>query len=183
VPHRCDRRTLIYDAKGDEHGPQEPLGRHSGNDQRLKGIVGHIVLFLQWYRIGIGAESADPGCEILLKYIHPLMAAFGILGGVFFAVSAYGFFTRRPWAFFLSKVCLVLALLGSWFVNVPFMAAGLPPIYFPLFWLYVLICFLFLKSVGEVSWSRTLLALLTGFADIFCWMNGVSSTSRRITLG
>src|SRR3972149_11564933 len=149
----------------------------------LMGIIGHIVLFLQWYRIGMGADSAEPGCEILLKYIHPLMADMGIMGGVLFAVSAYGFFTRKNWAFFLSVVALVPALLGSWFVNVPYMAAGLPPIYFSLFWPYVLLYFLFLRAVGKVSWSLTLPALLTGGAYIFCWMNGVPSASRIITQG
>jgi hypothetical protein len=149
----------------------------------LMGIVGHIVLFMHWYRIGMGAESAEPGCEILLKYIHPLLADVGMLGGVLFAVSAYGFFTKKSWAFFLSVVALVLALLASWFINVPYMAANLPPIYFPLFWPYVILYFLFLKAVGKISWSITLLALLTGIAYIFCWMNGVSSTSRIITNG
>jgi len=147
------------------------------------GIIGHIVLFLNWYLVGMHTQSAEPGCEILLKYIHPLMADFGILGGVLFAVSAYGFFTKKNWAFFLSVVALVLALLGSWFINVPYMAAGLPPVYFTLFWPYVLLYFLFLKAVGKTSWSQTLLALLTGIAYIFCWMNGVSSTSRIITQG
>ena len=149
----------------------------------LLGIIGHIVLFMQWYRIGMGAESAEPGCEILLRYIHPFMADVGLLGGVLFAVSAYGFFTRRKWAFILSVIGLVLALLGSWFINVPYMAADLPPIYFPLFWPYVVLYFLFLRWVEKVSWSRTLVALLTGVAYIFCWMNGVSSTSRIITHG
>jgi hypothetical protein len=149
----------------------------------LMGIIGHIVLFLDWYQVGMHTQSAEPGCEILLKYIHPLMADFGILGGVLFAVSAYGFFTKKNWAFFLSVVALVLALLGSWFINVPYMAAGLPPIYFSLFWPYVLLYFLFLKAVGKISWSQTLLALFTGMAYIFCWMNGVSSTSRIITIG
>ena len=149
----------------------------------LMGIIGHIVLFMQWYRIGMGAESAEPGCEILLRYIHPFMADVGLLGGVLFAVSAYGFFTRRKWAFILSVIGLVLALLGSWFINVPYMAADLPPIYFPLFWPYVVLYFLFLRWVEKVSWSRTLVALLTGVAYIFCWMNGVSSTSRIITHG
>jgi hypothetical protein len=149
----------------------------------LMGIVGHIFLFMQWYRIGMSAESAEPGCEILLKYIHPLLADLGLLGGVLFAVSAYGFFTKKNWAFFLSVVALVLALLGSWFINVPYMAAHLPPVYFPLFWPYVLLYFLFLKVVGKISWSQTLLALVTGIAYIFCWMNGVSSTSRIITHG
>ncbi len=149
----------------------------------LMGIIGHIILFMKWYRIGMGAESAEPGCEILLEYIHPIMANFGLLAGALFAVSAYGFFTKKNWAFFLSIVGLVLALLGSWFINVPYMAANLPPVYFPLFWPYVLIYFLFLRWVGNVSWGRTLLALLTGVAYIFCWMNGVASTSRMITHG
>jgi hypothetical protein len=149
----------------------------------LMGIIGHMLLFVKWYQIGMHTQSAEPGCEILLKYIHPLMADFGILGGVLFAVSAYGFFTKKNWAFFLSVVAIVFALLGSWFINVPFMAAGLPPIYFPLFWPYLLIYFLLLRVVGKISWSQTLLALLTGIAYIFCWMNGVSSTSRIITHG
>jgi len=149
----------------------------------LMGIVGHFFLFMQWYRIGMGAESAEPGCEILLKYIHPLLTDVGLFAGVLFAVSAYGFFTRRNWAFLLSVIGIVLALLGSWFINVPYMAASLPPVYFSLFWPYLVIYFLLLRGVGGVSWSRTLFALLTGVAYIFCFMNGVSSTSRIITHG
>jgi hypothetical protein len=149
----------------------------------LMGIIGHFVLFLKWYQIGMASPSAEPGCEILLKYIHPLMADFGILGGVLFAVSAYGFFAKKNWAYVVSVVGVVLALLGSWFINVPYMAAGLPPIYFPLFWPYLLIYFLLVRGVGKVSWGRTLVGLLTGMAYIFCWMNGVASTSRIITIG
>ncbi len=149
----------------------------------LLGIIGHFVLFMDWYEVGMQAESAEPGCEILLETIHPLLADFGILGGVLFAISAYGFLTRKRWAFFLSVVALVLALLGAWFVNVPYMAAGLPPVYFILFLPYVLLYFLFLVPVGKVPWSRTLLALFTGIAYIFCWMNGIASTSRIVTQG
>jgi hypothetical protein len=147
------------------------------------GIVGHYFLFLNWYRIGMSAESAEPGCEILLKYIHPALADLGILAGVLFAVSAYGFFTRARWAFLLSLIAITLALLGSWFINVPYMAAGLPPIYFTLFWPYLILYFLFARGVGRVPWSIALLALLTGLAYITCFMNGVSSTSRIITIG
>lgn len=149
----------------------------------LMGIIGHMIIFLEWYQIGMHTQSAEPGCEILLKYIHPAMSDIGLLGSALFAVSAFGFFTKKNWAFFLSVIALVLALLGSWFINVPYMAAGLPPIYFPLFWPYVLIYFLVMIFVGNISWSRTLLGLLTGIAYIFCFMNAVSSTSRIITIG
>jgi hypothetical protein len=78
---------------------------------------------------------------------------------------------------------LVCALLATWFINVPFMAASLPPVYFTLFFPYLLIYFLLLKLVEQKSWSRILLALGFGLAYIFCFMNGVSSTSRIITVG
>ena len=149
----------------------------------LMGIIGHMLLFMKWYVVGMHTPSAEPGCEILLKSIHPFMADLGILAGVMFAVSAYGFFTKKDWAYPLSVVALVPALLGAWFINVPYMAAGLPPVYFILFWPYVLLYFLILKLIGKVSWSQTLLALLTGIAFIFCWMNGVASWSRMITVG
>jgi hypothetical protein len=149
----------------------------------LMGIIGHMLLFMKWYVVGMHTPSAEPGCEILLNYIHPVMADLGILAGVMFAVSAYGFFTKKDWAYSLSVVALVPALLGAWFINVPYMAAGLPPVYFTLFWPYVVLYFLILKLVGKVSWSQTLLALLTGIAFIFCWMNGVASWSRMVTIG
>jgi hypothetical protein len=159
------------------------LGGILASISALMGIIGHFVLFLNWYQVGMHTQSAEPGCEILLKYIHPAMADLGIFGGVLFAVSAYGFFTKKNWAFLLSVIGIVLALLGSWFINVPYMAASLPPIYFPLFWPYLIIYFLLMRGVGNISWSRTLLALLTGIAYIFCFMNGVASSSRIITQG
>ena len=138
------------------------LGAALGIIGALIGIIGHFILFQQWYVVGMNTPSAEPGCEILLNTIHPLMADVGLLVGVLFAVSAYGYLTRRNWAFLLSVMALVLALLGSWFVNVPYLAAGLPPVYFPLFWPYLVLYFLIVKVVGGVSWQRTLLALLTG---------------------
>lgn len=149
----------------------------------LLGIIGHALLFMEWYQIGMHTESAEPGCEILLKYIHPFLSDVGILAGVLFAVSAYGFFTGRSWAFVVTQVAAVMALVASWFINVPYMAAGLPPVYFVLFWPYLLLYFLFLRVVGKIPWSVTLLSLLTGVACIFCWMNGVASWSRMITIG
>ena len=74
----------------------------------LLGIIGHMILFIKWYQIGMHTPSAEPGCEILLKYIHPLMADFGIFAGTLFAVSAYGFFTKKNWAFFVSLLALIL---------------------------------------------------------------------------
>jgi hypothetical protein len=149
----------------------------------LMGVIGHYVLFMNWYERGMAAEAAEPGCEILLKWLHPFVTDLGMLAGVIFAVSAYGFFTSKKWAFLLSVIAIVLALQGSWFINVPYMAAGLPPIYFTLFWPYLIMFFLLMKLVGKVSWIRTMIGFLAGMAFVFCFMNGIASTSRIITVG
>ncbi len=149
----------------------------------LMGIIGHTIIFLKWYIPGMQAEAAEPGCEILLKFIHPAMSDLGMLAGVIFLVSAYGFFTKKNWAFLLSVIAIVLALQGSWFINVPFMAAGLPPVYFILFWPYLVIFFLIMVLVGKISWGKTLLGFLLGMAWVFCLMNGIASLSRIFTTG
>jgi len=149
----------------------------------LMGTTGHFILFLSWYFKGMAAESAEPGCEILLKWIHPAIADLGITGGVIFLVSAYGFFKHKKWAFFLSSIAIVLSLQGAWFINVPYMAAGLPPVYFILFWPFLLIYFVLMVAVGKLSWSRTLIGLIAGMAWVFCLMNGIASMSRIITIG
>ena len=149
----------------------------------LLGIIGHLVIFLNWYELALVAESAEPGCEILLKYIMPLMFDVGISAGVFFAVSAYGFANSSKWSFPLSVIAAVLALQGSWFVNVPFMAADMPPVYFTLFWPYLILFLLLVKMVGQVPWNRVLLSFGTGMTFIFSFMNGVASSSRIITIG
>jgi hypothetical protein len=113
----------------------------------------------------------------------PALSDFGITAGVIFLVSSYGYYTGQKWAFPASIVASALALQGSWFINVPMMAAGLPPIYFTIFWPNLLGYFLLVKVVGERSWKRTLLGLGTGMAFIFCFMNGVASWSRIITIG
>ena len=161
----------------------EKLGGVAAVIGALMGIIGHYVLFMNWYERGMAAEAAEPGCEILLKYLHPFLTDLGLLAGVIFAVSAYGFFTKRKWAFLLSVIAIVLALQGSWFVNVPFMAAGLPPIYFTLFWPYLILFFIIMRGVAKVPWPRTIVSFLAGMAFVFCFMNGVASTSRIITIG
>jgi hypothetical protein len=147
------------------------------------GIIGHFIIFMNWYFRGMSAEAAEPGCEILLKWINPAMADLGILGGVLFLVSAYGFFTKKGWAFLLSVIAIVLSLQGAWFINVPFMAAGLPPVYFTIFWPFLIIFFLIAVPIGKLSWGRTMLSFLAGMAWVFCMMNGIASLSRIITIG
>jgi len=147
------------------------------------GIVGTYMLFFNWYTPALNAEAAEPGCEILLEYLMPALSDFGLLAAALYAVSAYGFFTTAGWAFPLVIIANVLALQGSWFINVPFMAADMPPVYFIIFWPNLILYFLFMKLVGKRDWSVTLVGLFTGGTMIFCFMNGVASWSRILTIG
>lgn len=149
----------------------------------LLGVIGHYIIFNAWYFRGMAAESAEPGCEILLKFLQPALTDVGVLGAVLLGVAAYGFYKARGWAFLVSVVGIVLALQSTWFINVPYMAAGLPPVYFPMFWPYVILYFLLMISVGKLSWRRTLVGLLGGIVFVVTFMNGVSSLSRIITVG
>lgn len=147
------------------------------------GIVATYMLFFTWYIPAMNTPSAEPGCEILLKYLMPALSDFGLMAAAMYAVSAYGFFTASSWAFPLVVLANVFALQGGWFLNVPFMAAGLPPVYFIIFWPNLILYFLFMKLVRKHTWSLTLIGLLTGITFITCFMNGVASLSRIITIG
>ena len=87
------------------------LGAALGITGALIGIIGHFILFQKWYLVGMNTPSAEPGCEILLKYIHPFLTDVGLLAGILFAVAAYGFFTKRGWAFLVTQVAMVMALM------------------------------------------------------------------------
>jgi hypothetical protein len=149
----------------------------------LLNIIGIFTIFMTWYERAQHMEAAEPGCEMLLKYIMPALSDLGILAGVLFAAGAYGFFLKKNWAFPSLVIANVLALQATWFINVPFMAAGEPPIYFILFWPNLILYFLIMKSLGKLSWGHTALGLFTGMAFVFCFMNGIASWSRILTIG
>jgi hypothetical protein len=147
------------------------------------GIFGTIYLFMNWYFPSMSFEAAEPGCEILLKYIFPALSDVGIIAGVMYAVSAYGFIVGTSWASTLAVIAMILALPATWFINVPFMAADQPPIFFPLFIPNLIMFFFLMLGVRRTSLRRTLLSMFTGVAFIMCMMNGIASWSRIITVG
>ena len=149
----------------------------------LMNIIGIFTIFMLWYERAQSMEAAEPGCEMLLKYIMPGLSDVGILAGVFFALSAYGFIIRKKWAFPVSVIGTVLALQATWFINVPFMAAGEPPVYFTLFWPNLILYFLVMRLVGNRSWGHTILGMFTGMGFVLCFMNGIASWSRILTIG
>ena len=148
----------------------------------LVGIFGTIVLFLNWYEVAL-TECAEPACDILLTYIMPALSDLGILAGVLYAISAYGFLIHRRWAFPLAVISNVLALQGGFFLNIPFAAGDMPPVYFFVFLPNLVLYFLLMRLVGRLPWGRTVLGLFTGMTYVFCLMNGIASWNKMITNG
>lgn len=146
-------------------------------------IVGVFIVFMRNYESAQVMEFAEPGCEMLLKWIMPGLADVSIVAGVMFALAAYGFFCKKSWAFPIIVIAVILALQGSWFVSVPFMAGGEPPIYFIIFWPNLILYFFIMKSVGKLSWGVTVLGMFAGMSFVLCFMNGIASSSRIITIG
>jgi hypothetical protein len=148
----------------------------------VAGVAGTILLFVNWYQTLL-TGCAEPACDILLTYVMPALSDLGILAGVLYAVSAYGFATHRSWAFRLAVLATVLALQGSFFLNIPLAAADMPPVYFALFLPNLILYFLIMWLVGRLPWRRTLLGLCTGMAFVLCMMNGIASWNKMITNG
>ncbi len=148
----------------------------------LVGIVGTTLLFVNWYEITL-RDCAEPACDILLAYVMPALSDLGILAGVLYAVSTYGFLTHKSWAFPLAVISNVLALQGSFFLNIPLVAADMPPVYFSVFLPNVILYVLIMWLVGRLPWGRTLLGLFTGMTFVLCLMNGIASSNKMITNG
>jgi hypothetical protein len=149
----------------------------------LMNIIGIFTIFMLWYERAQSMEAAEPGCEMLLKYIMPGLSDVGIIAGVLFAAGAYGFIIMRKWAFPAMVIGSVLSLQATWFINVPFMAAGEPPVYFTLFWPNLILYFFIMRAVGNRSWGHTVLGMFTGMGFVLCFMNGIASWSRILTIG
>lgn len=148
-------------------------------------IFGTFILFTQWYEPMMAAEVAAgrPDEEIIVKFIIPALSDFGIIAGVLWAVASYGYFTKRNWAWPVSVVANVLALLGSFFPMIPAASRGLPPMYGIVFVPNLVAFVLLLLVVGKKGWKVLLLGLLSGIAFVLSFMNGIASTDRIMVIG
>lgn len=150
----------------------------------LLGIFGMFITFTQWYEPMRAAELAAgrPDEEVIVRFIIPFLNDLGMIGGVLWALAAYGFYHARKWAWPLAVVANVLALQGSFFPMIPAASRGLPPMFGVMFVPNLIIYVLLLWFVGRVNWKVLVLSLLTGMAYVLSFMNGVASTDRIMVI-
>jgi len=142
------------------------------------GIFGTWVLFIIFYEPYQVALLAGSGCDAIIIVFFPIMADIGVIAGILYLLSAIGFYSELDWAFYLSAIANVLALQGAFWAMIPAMSVGLAPAYIVIFLPNLLIYFPLLIKVGEIKWSRVLLALIAGMAFVMSFMNGIAGTNR-----
>ena len=148
----------------------------------IVGIFGGLAIFVLTYEVYMWAEAnfiiAEEGCKVIIEQILPIISDLSIIGGLLFALSAYGFFTNEDWSVSLAVVGNSLCLLAGFWPTIPAMQMGLPPIWGLIFLPNLVIFLLMTRYVEGIPWITVILALLTGIAFVMTFLNGVASTNR-----
>ncbi|MHA2247832.1 MAG: hypothetical protein ACXADY_22995, partial [Candidatus Hodarchaeales archaeon] len=146
------------------------------------GILGGLLIFVLTYELYMWAEAnliiAEEGCKVIIEEILPIISDLSIIGGLLFALSAYGFYTNESWAVSLGVVGNTLCLLAGFWPTIPAMQMGLPPVWGLIFLPNLVIFIAMTRYVEGLPWITVILALLTGIAFVMCFLNGVASTNR-----
>ncbi|MHA2227469.1 MAG: hypothetical protein ACXAC8_19790 [Candidatus Hodarchaeales archaeon] len=146
------------------------------------GMLGGMIIFVFTYEPYIWWEANSPlaeeGCKVIIEEILPIISDLSIIGGLLFAVSAYGFYTDEKWSVSLATVGNTLCLLAGFWPTIPAMQMGLAPIWGIIFLPNLVIFLVMTHYVEEIPWITVIFALLTGIAYVMCFLNGVASTNR-----
>ncbi len=154
------------------------------------GVVVIFASFLQVYEPIMASEMADGragGDSIangvsISKYVMPIVNDIAIIGGVFWAVAAYGFVKREKWAWSTAILANVLSLL-SFFMLIPAMSRGISPIYAIVFIPNIIAFFLLVLYVSRVDLKIVAISTVAGMAYVMAFMNGVAATDHMVSGG
>ena len=152
----------------------------------ILGIVGGIGLFILTYEPYIEAELnnlGEEGCDVIIRDFLPIIGDLSIIGGIMFALAAYGFWTSEDWSVSLAVVGNTLCLLAGFWPTIPAMQMGLVPVWGIIFLPNLLIFLIITHYVDDIPWITVLFALLTGVAYVMSFLNGIASTNRMETIG
>jgi len=151
----------------------------------LLGIVGTLLLFVQWYNPVIAAEVAAgrPDEATIVRYIFPALSDIRVIAGVLWGLAAIGFGRRKPWAWALGIIANILALQSSFFPMIPPVTRDLPPATGLIFVPNLVFFILMLQVVRRLDWRILAIGLLSGIAMVLSFMNGVAGTNKIIVSG
>ena len=156
----------------------------------LLGIVLIYFSFLQVYEPIMASEMAEGragGAGIaegisISKYVMPVVNDIGILGGVLWAVAAYGFIHKEKWAWSTAVLGNVLSLL-SFFMLIPAMSRGISPVYALVFVPNIAAFFILVGWVRKIDSTIILASTIAGMAYVMAFMSGVAATDQMLSGG
>ena len=128
-----------------------------------------------------GGASIEDGISVS-KYVMPVVNDIALIGGVLWAVSAYGFMKKEKWAWSTAVTANVLSLL-SFFMLIPAMSRGISPIYTLVFVPNIITFFLLILYVKKINPKIVVLSTVAGMAYVMSFMNGVAATDQMLSGG
>ncbi|MBN2156930.1 MAG: hypothetical protein JW776_12880 [Candidatus Lokiarchaeota archaeon] len=142
------------------------------------GIGLNAVIFFTQYDAMIAAQLAQYPLRTnwkIIKYLLPIWASLGFVGGFLYIFGLYGFVTERSYAYKISMIANVFALQFSFWPIIPAMDTGMTPYYALIFLPNALIYLLLNFLVGKKNFGRIILGLMTGMALVMSVINGTAS--------
>ncbi|MHA1992448.1 MAG: hypothetical protein ACW981_17800 [Candidatus Hodarchaeales archaeon] len=149
----------------------------------ILGIIGGIIIFILTYEPYMLAERnslGEEGCEVIIELFLPIILDLSVIGGILFALSAYGFYTGAKYSVTLAVVGNTLCLLAGFWPSIPAMQMGLVPIWLTIFLPNLLIFFILARYIEGIAWITSLFALIIGIAYVMSFLNGIASTNRML---
>jgi hypothetical protein len=128
-----------------------------------------------------GGESIEDGISVS-KYVMPVVNDITLIGGVLWAVAAYGFMKKEKWAWTTAITANVLSLL-SFFMLIPAMSRGISPIYTFVFVPNIIAFFLLILYVKKIDAKIVAISTVAGMAYVMSFMNGVAATDQMLSGG
>jgi hypothetical protein len=126
-----------------------------------------------------GGESIVNGVSVS-KYVMPVVNDITIIGGVIWAIAAYGFIKREKWAWQRAILANVLSLL-SFFMLIPAMSRGISPIYVAVFVPNIIAFFLLTLYIKKIDLKIVAISTVAGMAYVMSFMNGVAATDQMLS--
>jgi hypothetical protein len=126
-----------------------------------------------------GGESIADGVSIS-KYVMPVVNDITIIGGVIWAVAAYGFIKKEKYAWSVAILASVLSLL-SFFMLIPAMSRGISPIYVIVFIPNIIAFYILLLYVKKVDAKIVAISTIAGMTYVMAFMNGVAATDQMLS--
>ncbi len=149
------------------------------------GLIGNFYLFMIGYKEIIAAYALlkkMPSVK-LLTYVFPAFHDLGVVAAIALLVAAFGFLSRREWAWVLAVAAVALGLVSAWLPIVWPLMISMPVRYMAIFVPYLLLWILLIGYVRPMGARVLLLSLASGIAMVLAAMSGTAALTKLLGSG